>query len=601
MSFRTKGKAESHSADSGTSKSNKFGGIRTSAYLEILIYLAVAVAVDYAFFGGNRFWSVSIHPFWPLIIIVSVQYGTSEGLLASFVATALLLIGKLPPQKISQDLYEYLFYVIRTPLMWFVASVLLGELRGRHKRETESLREDLESTKSQLVRINGAYQQAMQVKENLEVRMAGQLKTAVRIYEAARMLDKLDPQEVLKGVMDVVKVTLNPEKFSLFLLKDNELELVTAQSWNERDTYSWRFSGGNILFQEVIGRQRFLCSANEKDEELLGKEGILAGPLAGSETGDVVGMLKIERMGFIELNLSGVQTFKTLCQWIGTAYANALQYKIACADKVFDEGTSLFSNRFLARQTTFLTNLAQRVGFDLSMLILRIENLASITDEQYGALSSLVGRLAKSMLRITDMAFDCRQDQSEYCLLLPNTSLKNAWLVANRLMNRFQESLPQEFSQVSLLATPHVLYSHDQQKDDLKESLARANSNLLPASLFSWYIDYITALADRVGFSVSLITLQSSKMHGRQEEGKTVSRVVTAFARKTDLLFEPGEHETDFRVVMPKTMIDEAQEIAVLLTEKINQELQTEGIETLFSSKVSACTASRPYEALKHG
>ncbi|HYR84025.1 MAG TPA: GAF domain-containing protein [Terriglobia bacterium] len=418
-------------------------GVRRSAIIETGLYLGTALLIDYLFFDGLRFSSVSPHPFWPIVLLTTAQYGTTEGLFAALAATIVLLAGNLPERNMSQDIYDYMFHINRTPLMWFAAAVIWGELRNRHRGETAELRAELHTMKQRSSDLSAAYKRMAELKEKLEVHVAGQLKTAVRMYEAARGIDKLEPADVISGVSNFVRVVMNPEKFSVFLLKNDGLELAATQGWEREDRYAWNLGSHSVLFREVIGRQRFLCGVSRDEDALLSHEGVLAGPLISSD-GEVLGMLKIEKLGFLELNLSSVQTFKVLCEWIATAYANALRYKSACSDKVFDESTSLFTHGFFERQVSFLSQLAERVGFDVSLVVLRLDNPAELTDFQRGSIPALIGEAVKASLRKTDMAFDYRQAGSECFIILPNTTLEDAQMVAQKLLTRIGTSLPHD-------------------------------------------------------------------------------------------------------------------------------------------------------------
>jgi GGDEF domain-containing protein len=552
-------------------------GVRRSAIVETLLYLGVALIIDYLFFGGNRFWNVAPHPFWPLVLLISAQYGTSEGLIAAFVATIALLAGKLPARNMSQDVYDYMFYVIRTPLMWFTASVIWGELRGRHSRETTSLREELETTKSQSAELSAAYKKMAEVKEKLEVHVAGQLKTSVRMYEAARGIDKLEPAEVVSGVLNFVRIVMNPEKFSLFLLTDGGLALNTEQGWKPEDKYSTNFNSNSVLFQEVIGRERFLCSVSRDEEPLLDDQGILAGPLVSSETGDVVGMLKIEKLGFLELNLSSLQTFKVLCEWIATAYANALRYKLACSDKVFDESTSLFSHGFFDRQTSFLSELGRRVGFDVSMVSLRLDNADELTSGQVDLIPALIGDVVKVCLRKTDMAFDYRQTGWKYSVVLPNTPLENAQIVADKLLKRIRETLPHEAERARFSANTQVIYRHEQVTAMKEDFTLRPANGLLPSSVFDWYTDYLIALATRIGFEISLVELRPDRAEHRQALHKAISEIAPATLRQADLMFASPDGDEELRIVLPGTNLESARVVTAVLIEKASQILKEDG------------------------
>src|SRR5207249_9791346 len=97
-------------------------------------------------------------------------------------------------------------------------------------------------------------------------------------------------------------------------------------AWSAEDSYSLELSAQSTVYQEIIGRRSGLCCGNRDEEIMLGSEGMLAAPLVNSETGEVLGMMKIETLGFADLNLSSVQTFKVLCDCIVTAYENHLSY-----------------------------------------------------------------------------------------------------------------------------------------------------------------------------------------------------------------------------------------------------------------------------------
>ena len=120
-------------------RSSRFG-VRHPAFLEITLFLALALAIDWLFLDGTRFHSMSLHPFWILVLLVTVQYGTNAGLFAALASTVALLAGNVPIQAAFQDRFQWLFEIMRLPLLWFLTAVTLGELRMRQIRERELLR-----------------------------------------------------------------------------------------------------------------------------------------------------------------------------------------------------------------------------------------------------------------------------------------------------------------------------------------------------------------------------------------------------------------------------------------------------------------------------
>jgi GGDEF domain-containing protein len=418
-------------------------GLRRSAVIEIALYLAATIALDYFFLDGSRYRDVSPHPFWPIVVLIAVQYGTGEALLAATATSVALLAGNLPEQSISQDSYDYLVLLVREPVMWFVAAIVVGELRMRHVHERNQLQHDLSAALKREEDISAAYRRVSSLKDNLEARVAGQVRTAITMYEAVRSMERHDPNEVLLGVMDIVRAVMNPDKFSLYLLREDVLEISIGEGWTSEDSLSRVFRTDSRLFQEVIGRQRVVCAVNPEDERVLAKEGVLAGPLMDRETGSVIGMLKIERMGFFELHFSNVQTFRVLCDWIADAYVNARRFQIAESESFLNSKTHLYSYAFFERQTQYVQHLARRIGFDLSILFLRIENDSDLTEQKRLSIPPAINSAVAKVLRQTDLAFDYRRGGYQFCLILPNTPERHARLVGDRLVAELAGLIPE--------------------------------------------------------------------------------------------------------------------------------------------------------------
>jgi hypothetical protein len=108
---------------------------RWSFALEIALYLAAVLALDAITGTGDRFAHVEPHPFWGIVLLMAVQYGTKEALAATAASSIALLAGNLPPQSLQLNAYDYTLQVLRTPMLWMSAAVVLGELRTRHRHQ----------------------------------------------------------------------------------------------------------------------------------------------------------------------------------------------------------------------------------------------------------------------------------------------------------------------------------------------------------------------------------------------------------------------------------------------------------------------------------
>lgn len=318
----------------------KLLGLNRAAVVETVVFFAAALAIDFVFLDFDRYRGLEPHPFWIAVLLVSIQYGTAEGLFAAAAATAAYLTGALPEPRVDQDLYAWLLTTTLLPVLWFVAAVVAGELTGRMRRERDDLRVELEQAKKREDVIAAAYRRLDRRRENLEARVAGQLRSVFAIYNAAKGIEKMSTGEVVAGVAELVSTVMSPRRFSLFLLSKGELVFATGEGWDEGSSERRVYDGQSALFQAVVGSRRTLAVASAADEAVLAGEGALAGPLVNLETGEVIGMLKIEETGFLQLNVTTLENFRLLCEWIGTAFAQARRFETMGAGGI--EGLEAF-------------------------------------------------------------------------------------------------------------------------------------------------------------------------------------------------------------------------------------------------------------------
>jgi hypothetical protein len=206
----------------------------------------------------------------------------------------------------------------------------LERAAGRVRRERDLLRDEVLQSRKREEVITAAYRKLDARRENLEARVAGQLRTVFAIYNAAKGIERMATNDVQAGVSELVRTVMSPRRFSLFLLAGESLEIVMSEGWSDSETiYARAFDGQSRLFQAVVGSHRTLVAAAAEDEHVLAGEGLLAGPLLNVDSGEVIGMLKIEEMGFLDLSVTSIENFRLLCEWIGTAYAQARRFESA--------------------------------------------------------------------------------------------------------------------------------------------------------------------------------------------------------------------------------------------------------------------------------
>jgi polysaccharide biosynthesis protein PelD len=302
----------------------KFLAIRLSAWIEMISFFFVLFIIAFLFGIEFNYFNVSLHPFWILVILMSAQYGINEGLMAACISSIILLIGPLPPQSVMEDRYEYFFILAKMPIFWFISAVILGELRMRHIRERDKLKEEALQAEEKEKKVAESYEALKKIKELLEMRVSSDRQTALMEIAAFKELEEGSKEDIIRGACDLTKVLVAPEKFSIFLLESRELKYRVSEGWDPDDHYLKSFGPDSALFQEIVEKKKVI-SIQTTDHKVLGEEGVLAVPIIAIKSGKVLGMIKIEEIPFLRLRTTEIESLHMIGEWVGTAYANFLK------------------------------------------------------------------------------------------------------------------------------------------------------------------------------------------------------------------------------------------------------------------------------------
>ncbi|MDP1834912.1 MAG: hypothetical protein Q8K75_03190 [Chlamydiales bacterium] len=414
-------------------KKRKFLGLRFSAIVETLALLAVLIAGDYYWGAGERFMNISPHPFWAIVLLIAVQYGTVEGIAAAFLCSLALYVGNMPPQVYNETLFDYQLHIAKVPFLWFVAAFILGEMRLRVEGQKIQLADRLDELTEQATVVFNAYQKLKATKEHQDRLLASQRKTVASIYKTFHYLQAVSPSQILLDLDKIFYLALSPKKFSVFALGQNGFEIATSHGWNESDIYQRRISTETPLYQAVGVQRRLVVAIDPKDEEILQGQGVLAGPLFDPEKKQLLGMVKVEEVDFLELNVNTLEAFQALCEIVGIAYAHARRFRALERNTLFSETEGVYSMAFFKEQRRYLQILMQATSQPLSAISIEAGVEAEFAHEE--ALARLIepliapGQLFKGGRRNTQLA-----------VLMPQTSKEAATELAFQIISAVEQN-----------------------------------------------------------------------------------------------------------------------------------------------------------------
>ena len=438
-----------------------------SALLQLAGFFAAALAIDYTLLEGDRFAGIQPHPFWIPVILLSLQFGTSAGLLAVLTASACLLVGNLPEQMLSEDRFSYLLHLSTQPLLWLAAALVIGEMRSRQLRRVREILEEHDRVETERDTIAAAYQDMKGAKMGLEMRVAGQVRTLAATCEALAGVN-LSAEAVLGNAHRVINGVLSPQAFSLFLIDGDMLRGVSNEGWQQVSPLLRSFDSDSALYRGVIGQGRVLCVARPEDEVLLGDQGMLAGPLRDSSTGEILGMLKIERIDFQDMTLDTLGVFQGVCDWIGMVIANQRHIEELGQARLCSEDSRLLAPEAYGRLAHFLGALGQRLKFQtLAITVIAPRDLA-LQPDGLKRFATALGEAAVEVGGPSALAFDRQADELEYVILLPHRAHEHPIVMTEGL----RQAILRQLGETDISA-PTMLSMRAQKLDPASPELAK--------------------------------------------------------------------------------------------------------------------------------
>ena len=150
---------------------------------------------------------------------------------------------------------------------------------------------------------------------------------------------------------------------------------------------------------------------------------------------------------------------------------------------IIDELTGLYNKRHFNNHLGSEMDRARRYQHDLSLIIMDIDNFKRHNDT-YGhaegdKVLTRLGEILNASVRSTDLA--CRYGGEEFVVILPDTPLAGATVVAERIRERFasEEFIPDSGEKVCKTLSLGVTQFHGE--DDMDVLVKRADANLYRA------------------------------------------------------------------------------------------------------------------------
>ena len=235
------------------------------------------------------------NPLWLPVIVLSLQRGLAAGLAAAIIAVGLQYWAGLPPALMTEDMYAYIGRIAAEPVGWTFVALLIGHIRSRQIAQSAELEAELAERSRHSTAVADLCVDLRSRTKMLERHIAANAEASnIDVAEAVTELQHASWDEFAQRLTRFVVLITGAAEFSVYLLRDNALEVAFQPSDEHRPATDVAVAFDDPLFAAIVHERRTLSAARPADVALLDNRGVLAGPLLDHSAPErVIGMLVI--------------------------------------------------------------------------------------------------------------------------------------------------------------------------------------------------------------------------------------------------------------------------------------------------------------------
>ena len=128
-----------------------------SYLIETIVLLAALTLINFIWVGDNPgFFGISPHPYWIVVIAISVKYELKQSLIAAFLSSLSYSVFLFLSHEISPAEY-FMFEAFKPVLLFMIFSTLIGKVRSGQVQKLNKTRNEKKRIKNDLIKIQDRY------------------------------------------------------------------------------------------------------------------------------------------------------------------------------------------------------------------------------------------------------------------------------------------------------------------------------------------------------------------------------------------------------------------------------------------------------------
>src|SRR5690606_34239498 len=115
-------------------------------------------------------------------------------------------------------------------IMYLLIGLIVSYVVDRHKVELVFTKDELASSQAQYSFLSSVYDETLEIKNELQQQILRSDNGIGQIHQATRLLDSLEPEEILPGAIQVLEQILKGKHFALYFISPNGFGRLASKS-----------------------------------------------------------------------------------------------------------------------------------------------------------------------------------------------------------------------------------------------------------------------------------------------------------------------------------------------------------------------------------
>ncbi len=400
-------------------------------------------------FGVNRFLlpqfpgfiGVDPHPYWIGILLFGFRYGVIAGLISGVLSALLYLYSAWV--FLERYLFEDItFYIL--PSFFILVGVLVGVGVRRYQATLDRQTKEKQALEQTEKLLTDEIQTLKEIHVGLEKKVVTRMATIITLYEGARRLESVYLEELYGAILEFITKTLDAEKSALYLKEGDVLQVKGKIGWQDYEkrpeVIHWNEGviGLAAASNKVVTVRDFLRPGEKQKSALLG-DAVIAGPLRNGETGDVVGVMSVQSISFLNFNSATINLFSFLLNWASRSIGRANYIRELKAHEIIDPEYQLYSHSYFISRVEQELSRSKTYYLPLSVGFVKVDGLQGLPKNKTAPILTALSQLVKSSCREMDVVAKQDDPNIPFAFLLITGSAGLASEIRFHILEHFKK------------------------------------------------------------------------------------------------------------------------------------------------------------------